>query len=64
MKFLIKSVQDICYNDLEKLAEGRVSFVGESYMEQSVPFAEEAEAGIISAMFKDREVIQLSLIHI
>ena len=27
-------------------------------MEQSVPFAEEAEAGIISAMFKDREVIQ------
>lgn len=32
--------------------------MGESYMEQSVPFAEEAEAGIISAMFKDREVIQ------
>lgn len=32
--------------------------MSESYMEQSVPFAEEAEAGIISAMFKDREVIQ------
>ena len=32
--------------------------MSENYMEQSVPFAEEAEAGIISAMFKDREVIQ------
>ena len=32
--------------------------MSETYMEQSVPFAEEAEAGIISAMFKDREVIQ------
>lgn len=32
--------------------------MNENYMEQSVPFAEEAEAGIISAMFKDREVIQ------
>lgn len=32
--------------------------MSEKYMEQSVPFAEEAEAGIISAMFKDREVIQ------
>ena len=32
--------------------------MSENFMEQSVPFAEEAEAGIISAMFKDREVIQ------
>lgn len=32
--------------------------MSENYMEQAVPFAEEAEAGIISAMFKDREVIQ------
>lgn len=32
--------------------------MSENYMEQSAPFAEEAEAGIISAMFKDREVIQ------
>lgn len=32
--------------------------MSENYMEQSVPFAEEAEAGIISAMFKGREVIQ------
>lgn len=32
--------------------------MSENYMEQSVPFAEEAEAGIISAMFKEREVIQ------
>lgn len=32
--------------------------MSENYMEQSVPFAEEAEAGIISAMFKDREAIQ------
>lgn len=32
--------------------------MSENYMEQPVPFAEEAEAGIISAMFKDREVIQ------
>lgn len=32
--------------------------MSENLMEQSVPFAEEAEAGIISAMFKDREVIQ------
>ncbi|MEE0435449.1 MAG: replicative DNA helicase [Peptococcaceae bacterium] len=32
--------------------------MSETFMEQSVPFAEEAEAGIISAMFKDREVIQ------
>lgn len=32
--------------------------MSENYMEQSVPFAEEAEAGIISAMFKDRELIQ------
>ena len=32
--------------------------MSETFVEQSVPFAEEAEAGIISAMFKDREVIQ------
>lgn len=32
--------------------------MSKNFMEQSVPFAEEAEAGIISAMFKDREVIQ------
>ena len=32
--------------------------MSENFMEQSMPFAEEAEAGIISAMFKDREVIQ------
>lgn len=32
--------------------------MSENFIEQSVPFAEEAEAGIISAMFKDREVIQ------
>lgn len=32
--------------------------MSENFMEQSVPLAEEAEAGIISAMFKDREVIQ------
>lgn len=32
--------------------------MSENFIEQSVPYAEEAEAGIISAMFKDREVIQ------
>ena len=32
--------------------------MSENFIEQSMPFAEEAEAGIISAMFKDREVIQ------
>lgn len=32
--------------------------MSENMMEQSVPFAEEAEAGIISAMFKEREVVQ------
>lgn len=39
--------------------------MSEAFIEQSVPFAEEAEAGIISAMFKDREVIQdvVQLVH-
>lgn len=32
--------------------------MSENFMEQSVPYAEEAEAGIIAAMFKDREVLQ------
>ncbi len=32
--------------------------MSENFIEQSMPYAEEAEAGIISAMFKDREVIQ------
>ena len=31
--------------------------MSENYLEKNVPYAEEAEAGIISAMFKDREVI-------
>lgn len=31
--------------------------MSENFMEQSVPYAEEAEAGIIAAMFKDREVL-------
>ena len=32
--------------------------MSENFMEQSVPYTEEAEAGIIAAMFKDREVLQ------
>lgn len=32
--------------------------MSDNFMEQSVPYAEEAEAGIIAAMFKDREVLQ------
>ena len=32
--------------------------MSEIFVEKNVPYAEEAEAGIISAIFKDREVIQ------
>ncbi len=32
--------------------------MSETFIEKNVPYAEEAEAGIISAIFKDREVIQ------
>lgn len=47
---------DLCYTIATRRGGGTV--LSENFIEQSMPFAEEAEAGIISAMFKDREVIQ------